>query len=73
MSDVRKHLESAMAHTPTPGEDEEQAARVFYVAATSATHRLIMRMGRTGVFGQRLKKGDMNGKQCRTSSKLEFF
>ena len=29
-------------HMPAQGEDEQEAARVFYVAATRATQRLVM-------------------------------
>jgi superfamily I DNA/RNA helicase len=29
-------------HMPAPGETEKEAARVFYVAATRATQRLVM-------------------------------
>jgi len=42
-----------VGHMPAPGEDEKEAARVFYVAATRATQRLVMGMGE-GVFGRRL-------------------
>jgi hypothetical protein len=31
-----------VGHMPAPGEDEKEAARVFYVAATRATQRLLM-------------------------------
>ena len=31
-----------VGHIPAPGEDEKEAARVFYVAATLATQRLVM-------------------------------
>jgi ATP-dependent exoDNAse (exonuclease V) beta subunit len=31
---------------PANGEDEKEAARVFYVAATRATQRLVMGLGR---------------------------
>ena len=30
-----------VGHMPTAGEDEKEAARVFYVAATRATQRLV--------------------------------
>ncbi len=43
-----------VGHMPAPGEDEKEAARVFYVAATRATHRLVIGMGRGGSFGRRL-------------------
>lgn len=31
-----------VSHMPAKGEDEEEAARVFYVAATRATHKLVV-------------------------------
>ena len=31
-----------VGHMPAKGEDEQEAARVFYVAATRATHRLVI-------------------------------
>ena len=40
-----------VGHMPAPGEDEKEAARVFYVAAT---HRLVMGVGGDEGFGQRL-------------------
>ena len=39
---------------PAPGEDEKEAARLIYVGATRASHRLIMGVGGDGRFGQRL-------------------
>jgi superfamily I DNA/RNA helicase len=44
---VRKGLEFAVValdgvgHMPAKGEDEQEAARVFYVAATRARNRLL--------------------------------
>ncbi len=40
-----------VGHMPGPGEDEKEAARVFYVAATRATQRLLMGVGGDGGFG----------------------
>lgn len=40
-----------VGHMPAPGEDEKEAARVFYVAATRATHRLVMGVSGDGGFG----------------------
>ncbi|MDI1271954.1 3'-5' exonuclease [Polaromonas sp.] len=37
-----------VGHMPAPGEDEKEAARVFYVAATRATQRLVMGVGGDG-------------------------
>ena len=39
---------------PAAEEDEKEAARVFYVAATMATHRLVMGVGGSGALGRRL-------------------
>lgn len=36
-----------VGHMPAPGEDEKEAARVFYVAATRATQRLVVGVGRS--------------------------
>ena len=58
MRDVRKPLEfpvvalPGVGHMPAPGEDEKEAARVFYVAATRATQRLVMGVGGVGEFGR---------------------
>lgn len=43
-----------VGHMPAPGEDELDAARVFYVAATRATQKLVMGVGGDGGFGSRL-------------------
>ena len=40
---------------PAAGEDEKEAARVFYVAATRATQRLVMVVSGDCGFGKRLK------------------
>ena len=34
-----------VGHMPAKGEDEQEAARVFYVAATRATQRLVIGVG----------------------------
>jgi hypothetical protein len=39
---------------PTPGEDEQDEARLFYVAATRATQRLLITTSGDGEFGSRL-------------------
>ena len=41
-----------VGHMPAEGEDEREAARVFYVAATRATHRLVMGVGGAAIFGK---------------------
>ena len=43
-----------VGHMPAPGEDEKEAARVFYVAATRATQRLVMGVGGAGGFSRKL-------------------
>ncbi len=45
-----------VGHMPAEGEDEQVAARVFYVAATRATQRLVITVSRDGGFGKRLEK-----------------
>jgi hypothetical protein len=42
-----------VGHMPGPGEDEKEAARLFYVAATRATQRLVIGVGGDGAFGRR--------------------
>jgi hypothetical protein len=44
-----------VGHMPAAGEDETEAARVFYVAATRATHRLVVTLSGGNVFGKRLQ------------------
>ncbi|HOE42775.1 MAG TPA: NERD domain-containing protein/DEAD/DEAH box helicase [Rhodoferax sp.] len=57
---VSKGLEFAVValpgvgHMPGPGEDEREAARVFYVAATRATQRLVIGVEGNGGFGAKL-------------------
>ena len=43
-----------VGHMPAAGEDETEAARVFYVAATRATQRLVMGVGGENGFAKRL-------------------
>ena len=43
-----------VGHMPAAGEDEKEAARVFYVAATRATQRLVLGVVGDGGFGGRL-------------------
>jgi hypothetical protein len=45
-----------VGHMPAAGEDEKEAARVFYVAATRATQRLVMGVANntSGIFGKRI-------------------
>ena len=42
-----------VGHMPAKGEDEQEAARVFYVAATRATQRLVIGVGGVGGFGSK--------------------
>jgi len=39
---------------PAPHEDDKDAARLFYVAATRATERLLVTVSGDGSLGQRL-------------------
>jgi hypothetical protein len=43
-----------VGHMPFRDEEEHEAARVLYVAATRATHRLMLGLGGEGRFGGRL-------------------
>ncbi|MDO8778564.1 MAG: 3'-5' exonuclease [Burkholderiaceae bacterium] len=43
-----------VGHMPAPGEDEKDASRVFYVAATRATQRLVIAAHGNDGFGSRL-------------------
>jgi superfamily I DNA/RNA helicase len=43
-----------VGNMPAQGEDERDEARLFYVGATRATHRLIIGAGGAGRFGVRL-------------------
>jgi hypothetical protein len=40
-------------HMPAPGEDEREEAKLFYVGATRATHRLILGLSGEGRFADR--------------------
>ena len=44
-----------VGHVPAAGEDEKEAARVFYVAATRATQRLVVGANGNASFAQRLQ------------------
>lgn len=43
-----------VGHMPAKGEDEKEAARVFYVAATRATQRLVIAASENSGFQQLL-------------------
>ena len=43
-----------VGNMPAAGEDETEAARVFYVAATRATQRLVIGVDGQGKFKERL-------------------
>ena len=45
-----------VGHMPSSGEDEKKAARVFYVAATRATQRLLLGVGGVSTFNMVLSK-----------------
>jgi superfamily I DNA/RNA helicase len=40
---------------PEPGEDEAEEARLFYVAATRATERLVLTVSGDGLFARKLQ------------------
>ena len=45
-----------VGHMPAAGEDEKEAARVFYVAATRATHKLMITVsGKSHFYHQLIK------------------
>ena len=43
-----------VGHMPAKGEDAQEASLVFYVAATRATHRLVVGVGGDGGFREKL-------------------
>lgn len=43
-----------VGHMPVKGEDEQEAARVFYVAATRATQKLVVGVGGNGGFSKKI-------------------
>lgn len=43
-----------VGHMPAQGEDEQEAARVFYVAATRATQKLVVGAGGNGWFSKKI-------------------
>ena len=51
-----------VGHMPAAGEDEKEAARVFYVAATRATQRLLVTVSGDNGFGQRLNATALDGR-----------
>ena len=63
---VSKGLEFPVAalpgvgHMPAAGEDEKDAARVFYVAATRATQRLVIGTSGVGNFSARLIRKNLS-------------
>ena len=44
-----------VGHMPAPGEDEKEAARVYYVAATRATQRLLVTASGDSGFIEKLE------------------
>ena len=42
---------TGVEHMPAKGEEEQEAVREFYVAATRATQRLVIGMGGNGGVG----------------------
>ena len=45
---------AGVGYVPSKGEDEQEAARVLYVAATRAAQRLVIGVGGDGGFGRML-------------------
>ena len=45
---------AGVGHMPAKGKDEQEAARVFYVAATRATQRLVIGVVGDGLSGANL-------------------
>jgi hypothetical protein len=43
-----------VGHMPAKGEDEQEAAQVFYVVATRAAHKLVIGLGGDWGFGRSL-------------------
>ena len=43
-----------VGHIPAKGEDEQEAARVFYVVASWSMQRLVITVSRDEGFGKRL-------------------
>ena len=46
---------AGVGQMPGDGEDEREEARLFYVAATRATHKLIVIVSGSANFGTRLE------------------
>jgi superfamily I DNA/RNA helicase len=44
---------AGVGYMPAKGEDEQEVARVFYVAATRATQRLVLGVGGESKFGDK--------------------
>ena len=51
---VPRRSAARRGHMPAKGEDEQEAARVFYVTATRVTQRLVIGAGGDGGSGRRL-------------------
>ena len=51
-----------VGHMPAAREDEKEAARVFYVAATRATQRLLVTVSGDSGFSQRLNATGLDGR-----------
>lgn len=47
---------TGVGYMPAKGKDEQEAARVFYVAATRASQRLVIGVGGDWKFGKRLQE-----------------
>jgi ATP-dependent exoDNAse (exonuclease V) beta subunit len=43
-------------HMPAKGEDQQEAAQVFYLAVTRAIQKLVIAVSGDGKFGSRLER-----------------
>ena len=53
-----------VGHMPAAGADEKEAARVFYVAATRATQRLVMGVGGESIFGNTFSDNHLSAQRA---------
>ena len=62
-----------VGHMPVPGEDEKEAARVFYVAATRATQRLVIGANASGILVENRSSRSSFTQQCVEKPKTGRF
>ena len=56
-----------VGHMPAAGEDEKEAARVFYVASTRASQRLLVCVHGEGNFEETLTKARLTNAERKVS------